>query len=592
LNAVHAPPHPGSLIAGVVIGVAGLWIRAKFDKRQSRPDPDGMVLGSRTYTFDRSGVRIERPHSSAFMDWSCCREVHIEGEHLFIWVDRVSAYMIPVRDLPSGMTPEDAAARVRAFADQGVAVSSTAPVPTLLPSEGAPSGQPALTERYGTLPRRQGPLARAFGFLLLRPGLAALPPPSDRAIACFAIFALGLWLLLDRLRYGSHAQFIPFEITGFAWYLLSGLLAVWATSRVTRPQVDFRSVLFLFVVVAPALITGAFLSDGGAATPKLQLAGVTAITVYLIVYMVVGLRKLTGRAQVPAVAVLVLLTSLLIGLNSAVYPTATLWMEDEPQDTQQPALTQHEAEGLLVSQPERIAAEAAKIVPAPSGTAAMYFVGFAGVGRQKVFAEEIKLAASRVAERYRAPNRSLLLLNDRRDVSSHPLATVSGLKLALKAVAARMHLEDDVLFLALSSHGSAEPALSVSNGPLPLVELTGPDLATALKDSGIKWKVIVISACHAGAFIDSLRDENTVILTAAAADRTSFGCSNDRDLTYFGEAFYRDALPKSASVRDAFEQAKMDIARRETAEGITASNPQGFFGSALEKKLAGFESRN
>jgi hypothetical protein len=37
--------------------------------------------------------------------------------------------------------------------------------------------------------------------------------------------------------------------------------------------------------------------------------------------------------------------------------------------------------------------------------------------------------------------------------------------------------------------------------------LTAADLASALKEvAGIKWRVIVISACHAGSFIDELRN--------------------------------------------------------------------------------------
>jgi len=182
------------------------------------------------------------------------------------------------------------------------------------------------------------------------------------------------------------------------------------------------------------------------------------------------------------------------------------------------------------------------------------------------------------------------LLNDRRDVDSHPIATVEGLKLALKDVAAKMDVEQDVLFLSLSSHGSEDPSLSVSNLGVSLRDLSGADLADALRASGIKWKVIVISACHAGAFIDALRDDNSIILTAAAADRTSFGCSDDRELTYFGEAFYQDALPQSATLQDAFSRAKADIASREEREHVRASNPQAFFGKAMEEKLAGIDS--
>jgi len=155
-----------------------------------------------------------------------------------------------------------------------------------------------------------------------------------------------------------------------------------------------------------------------------------------------------------------------------------------------------------------------------------------------------------------------------------------------------MNLDRDVLFLALSSHGSAKPEISVSNGALPLNGLTEAALASALKESGIRWKVIVISACYSGAFIDSLRDDQTIVLTAAAADRTSFGCSDDRDLTYFGEAFYRDAIPRSTGLRDAFDRAAIDIAGREQREGIKASQPQAFYGPAMARKLDEIEPRN
>ncbi len=86
-----------------------------------------------------------------------------------------------------------------------------------------------------------------------------------------------------------------------------------------------------------------------------------------------------------------------------------------------------------------------------------------------------------------------------------------------------------MLFLSLSSHGSKDGEISVRNGMLALNDLSASDLAAALRESGIKWKVIVVSACYAGKFIEPLRDDNTIIIAAAAADRTSFGCSDDRE---------------------------------------------------------------
>lgn len=160
-----------------------------------------------------------------------------------------------------------------------------------------------------------------------------------------------------------------------------------------------------------------------------------------------------------------------------------------------------------------------------------------------------------------------------------------GLKRALAEVGHLMDPADDVLFLVLSSHGSPGGFVAVENGTLPLGQLTADKLAAALRDSGIRWKVVIISACYSGAFIDALDDDDTIVLTAAAADRASFGCDDTRDLTYFGEALFRDALPGAPTLRDAFDRVRASIAEREQAEGVEPSLPQAWFGRAIEARL-------
>ena len=109
-----------------------------------------------------------------------------------------------------------------------------------------------------------------------------------------------------------------------------------------------------------------------------------------------------------------------------------------------------------------------------------------------------------------------------------------------------MNRDEDVLFLALSSHGSRDSTIAVSNTGMTEQGLSARTLAELLEESGIKWRVIVVSACFSGAFVKPLSDDHTIVITAASKSRSSFGCSDQRDLTYFGEAFYRDALPHSS----------------------------------------------
>lgn len=220
------------------------------------------------------------------------------------------------------------------------------------------------------------------------------------------------------------------------------------------------------------------------------------------------------------------------------------------------------------------------------GQTDFYFLGFAGYGEERVFAEEIKFAAARVGEKYGSTDRSLLLINDRRDLATYPLATGLGLRHAVNALANVMNRDEDVLFLVLSSHGTRDAMIEVSNTGMPPRGLAADDLAEILRQAGIRWQVVVVSACFSGAFIEPLAREESVVITASSKRRSSFGCSDDRDLTYFGEAFFRDALPGARDLRDAAETARRAIKVREREEKVVASHPQSHFGSAMESKLA------
>jgi hypothetical protein len=220
------------------------------------------------------------------------------------------------------------------------------------------------------------------------------------------------------------------------------------------------------------------------------------------------------------------------------------------------------------------------------GRTDVYFLGFAGYGEERVFAEEIKLAAARVGERFGSTNRSLLLINDRRDLVTYPLATGLALRHAVNAVSKVMNRDEDVLFLVLSSHGARGAMIEVSNTDMPARGLAADDLAEVLRQSGIRWQVVVVSACFSGAFIKPLAHDESIVITASSKHRTSFGCSDERDLTYFGEAFFRDAFPAARDLRSATEAARRAIRGRERQEKFPASHPQSHFGSSIERKLA------
>jgi peptidase C13-like protein len=249
------------------------------------------------------------------------------------------------------------------------------------------------------------------------------------------------------------------------------------------------------------------------------------------------------------------------------------------------------AEGLFYDQPARIAAAAARVKPAQPGRTGVYFLGFAGDGDPGVFRREAQFAGEAFGARFGSQQRSLLLINDVDDRDTYPLASVAGLSQTLKVLASRMHPESDVLVLFLTSHGSPD-GLEVQNGDLPLAQLAPTDLREALDASGIRFRVVVVSACYAGVFIDALRNDTTAVVTASDAAHSSFGCDEDRELTWFGEAFLKDSLPGSASLEAAFRKAAGLIARREDQEHQIHSNPQLSMGPLMQKKLEELPAAN
>src|SRR5262249_44298578 len=152
---------------------------------------------------------------------------------------------------------------------------------------------------------------------------------------------------------------------------------------------------------------------------------------------------------------------------------------------------------------------------------------FAGDGESPVFEREAQFARSVLDRHYGTEGRSIVLANDLQHLDDVPLANRHNLGLVLEDVAARMDLQQDALFLFLTSHGSRNGELTVELYPFDLANLTPEDVRDALDDAGIGWRIIVISACFSGSFIEALHDERTVILTAASAERQSFGCADD-----------------------------------------------------------------
>ena len=219
-----------------------------------------------------------------------------------------------------------------------------------------------------------------------------------------------------------------------------------------------------------------------------------------------------------------------------------------------------------------------------------YFLGVAGAGYQDVFKSEVERIKEQFDTRFGTFGRSLVLINNPTTRTKIPIASRTSMDLALRRIGQQMNRESDVLFLYMTSHGLPNQ-FEMENAPIDLNDVDPKWLKETLDKAGIRWRVIVISACYSGSFVPALQDDNTLIITASAADRASFGCSSEADYTYFGRAFFDQAMREQTSVSAAFEQAKATVAQWESAQGFEASEPQWSIGKNMEFMLPQLEQR-
>jgi hypothetical protein len=204
----------------------------------------------------------------------------------------------------------------------------------------------------------------------------------------------------------------------------------------------------------------------------------------------------------------------------------------------------------------------------------LYLLSVAGDGRQGVFRREANSIKQYFDDALGTQGKSMQLVNSRLTARDIPQSTVTSIKASLNSMAQRMDAQQDILFVYLTSHGSIDHKFYLNHPEMPLNDLSAQELANMLAEIPVKHKVVVISACYSGGFIDALKNDNTLIMTAAAFDRTSFGCADNNEFTYFGEALVKDALPNSKSFSEAFDQAFEIVSQREKDQGFEPSMPQ------------------
>jgi len=243
----------------------------------------------------------------------------------------------------------------------------------------------------------------------------------------------------------------------------------------------------------------------------------------------------------------------------------------------------------LLRERRRLDAALASLQPQRKGMVDAYVVSIA-LDSDPVFAREAREAGNVLARRYDAKGRSIVLAGPDGRSGGLPKGSISSLVLALAHVAKTMDPTEDVLVLYTTSHGAPQ-GLAYHYGDTGYGILSPKGLRDVMEELGIRRRILIISACYSGIFIEPLASPDTAIMTASYANRTSFGCAADNDWTYFGDAMINHALRKPLDLQAASNEAHLDIVRWESKMRLDASLPQTVLGASVTNWLSRLEAR-
>ena len=225
------------------------------------------------------------------------------------------------------------------------------------------------------------------------------------------------------------------------------------------------------------------------------------------------------------------------------------------------------------------------------GVVDVYIVAAALWG-DPVFEREASQAANILQQHFGDNTRTILLAAGLPNAPrTHPAASPNNLLAAIGKVGQVMDPSEDLMVLFITSHGSPDGSAAMLEHNRLRASLRPVHLRDALRAADIRNRVVIVSACFSGAFIAPLADQNTIVLTAAAPDRSSFGCQAENDWTFFGDAYFNNAVRNGDGLVSAFDSARVLVEQWEREQGMSPpSNPQRFVGANAAARLSAAEA--
>jgi len=215
------------------------------------------------------------------------------------------------------------------------------------------------------------------------------------------------------------------------------------------------------------------------------------------------------------------------------------------------------------------------------------FVGAAMDGSSTAFVGDVRLAELQL--RHQAPQLAVLrLANGAPKPADWPGASSASLRQALASAGALLPSDgrNARAVVLLSSHGG-KGLLSLAATERDNAVADARQLEAWLEPLGRTPTLLIISACYSGSLIPALQQPNRIIITAAAANRASFGCDVDSSDTYFIEELFGSRFDADVPITEWFRQARQGVSAREKAMKLSpASNPQIWIADGMKPMAA------
>jgi hypothetical protein len=230
------------------------------------------------------------------------------------------------------------------------------------------------------------------------------------------------------------------------------------------------------------------------------------------------------------------------------------------------------------------------LLPERIGTVDAYVISIA-LDSDPVFGREARGAGEVLQRRYAARGRTIVLAgSDGNAPSTLPPGSPATLAIALARIAELMDGDEDALILYTTGHGMPF-GLYYHDGDSGYGAISPNRMAALLDGLGLRNRLLILSACYSGVFVPRLQSETSAIVTAAARDRSSFGCLAENDWTFFGDAMINHALRKPQPLAAAFAEANGLISAWEAQFPVRPSSPQVSIGAGAARWLGALERR-